>query len=183
MSQNLHFLKFWNGLFSRQQIDDMRYIFLFLFGMCFINTLQAQEVSNNKMFIFGSNGGIGASYTNKAFLLNLQGSLTLDYYLNNKWSVQFAPKYSWLLKWNEHYLTIPIHLRIKLSDKFSLYTGPAITFDIGYFQDLGISAGGYYHFSKRSSINLSVVTFTLYDYHIDYLYVPVGLNYTYTFLK
>ncbi len=40
-----------------------------------------------------------------------------------------------------------------------------------------------FHTGKRTSVVLSVFTFTLYDYYIDYLYVPVGLSYRYMFLK
>ena len=159
----------------------MRYILFVLLGICFIRSVPAQDSPGDKMFIFGTIGGIGASYTDKLILLNLQGSMTLDYFFKDTWSIQFAPRYTWLAKWNEHYLTIPIHLKKKLCEKFSFYGGPAITFDIGYFRDMGISAGILYHFDKRSAINLSAFTFTLYDYHIDYLFVPVVLSFACTF--
>ena len=161
----------------------MRYILCMLLGICFIKAVAAQENTDPEKFIPGISGGIGVSYTDKALLVNLQGSFTLDYYLTSKLSIQFAPGYTWLIRWNEHYLTIPLQLKMRLSDKLSVSAGPALTFDAGYFHNTGISAGVYYHFSKRSGIKISVYTFTLYNYHIDYLFVPLGLNYTYTFIK
>jgi hypothetical protein len=161
----------------------MRYILCVLFGICFTRSVAAQDSPGDKMFIFGTNGGIGASYTDKLILLNLQGSMTLDYFFKDTWSIQFAPRYTWLAKWNEHYLTIPVHLRKILSGKLSVYAGPALTFDIGYFKGPGISAGINFHLSNRSALNLSVYTFTLYHYHIDYMFIPVGLTYSYAFLK
>ena len=161
----------------------MRCIICVLLGLFFIKPLQAQESSKEKLFIFGTDGGIGASYTDKALLLSIQGSFTMDYSLKDTWALQIAPRYTWLILWNEHYLTIPLHLKKRLSDRLSAYMGPALTFDIGYFKDLGISAGIYYHLGKRSAINFSFFTFTLYDYHIDYLFIPIGLTYHYTFLK
>jgi hypothetical protein len=89
----------------------MRYILYVLLGICIIRSVAAQDSPGDKMFKFGTKGGIGASYTDRHILINLQGSFTLDYYFKNAWSVQLAPKYTWLIKWNEHYLTIPIHLK------------------------------------------------------------------------
>lgn len=107
----------------------------------------------------------------------------MDYVIKNKWSIQLAPNYIWLVKWNEYYLTFPLHLRKSLGDKISVYAGPALTYDIGYFKDLGISVGLYYHLGNKSSINLSFLTFTLYYYHIDYIFVPIGLTYSFMILK
>ena len=159
----------------------MRSFLCILIAAFLLRPLAAQEGSPGRMLIFGSNGGIGASYTDRQILFNLQGSVTMDYVLKNTWSVQMAPKYTWLIKWNEHYLTLPVHLRKKIGDRFSFYAGPALTFDIGYFKDIGLSSGIYFHYSERSAINLSAFTFTLYDYHIDYLFIPVGLTYNYYF--
>ena len=161
----------------------MRLLLLIIISFFFIRPLTAHDISANKKVIFGTNGGVGASYTDKVFLLNLQGSYTLDYFVNNNLSIQLAPKYTWLIKWNEHYLTLPIHLRKKIGERFSVFAGPSLTFDIGYFKDLGISAGVYYHFSKKQAFILSAYTFTLYDYNIDYIFIPVGIAYNYMFLK
>ncbi|UCH14702.1 MAG: hypothetical protein JSV22_01765 [Bacteroidales bacterium] len=135
----------------------------------------------NKKFIIGIHAGIGWAYEDKAHLYNTSASFTFDYHLKNNYFIQFAPQYSWLWKWNEHYLTIPIHIRRKFGKRLSLFAGPALTFDIGYFKDLGISAGAYYHFRKRSALAISAFTFTLYDYYIDYFYVPVSISYRYSF--
>ena len=141
------------------------------------------KMETTRKFNIGFNAGIGASYTDRAYLLNTPASLSFDFRATEQFFVQFAPKYSWLLKWNEHYLTLPLHLGIMINKRFSFFAGPALTFDIGYFKDLGISAGVYYHFGKRSAIVLSANTFTLYDYNINYLYVPIGLTYNYMILK
>jgi hypothetical protein len=108
--------------------------------------------------------------------------LIIEYQIIRNYYLQLAPKYSWLWKWNEHYLTLPIHLRVGFGNRFSLFAGPAFTFDIGYYRDLGVSLGAIYQLNEKSSIILSAFTFTLYDYSIDYLYIPVGLSYSYTFL-
>jgi hypothetical protein len=86
----------------------MRCYFYILIVLFLNKSLVAQDISLNERFMLSSNGGIGASYADKAFLLNLLGSFTLDYVIKNKWSIQLAPKYIWLVKWNEHYLTVPL---------------------------------------------------------------------------
>ena len=133
-----------------------------------------------KKLQFSIQTGAGWAYEDKANLFNTSASLTLDYHLKKQFYLQFAPTYSWLWKWNEHYMTLPIHLRKKFGNKFSLFAGPALTFDVGYFKDLGISAGGYYHLSEHSAIAVSAFTFTLYEYYIDYLYVPISISYRYS---
>ena len=143
--------------------------------------VKGDNISVNKNFIFGINTGAGWAYEDKAHLFNTSVSLTIDYHLKSNYFLQFAPQYSWLWKWNEHYLTLAIHLRKKFGKRFSLFAGPALTFDIGYFKDLGISMGGYFHIDNHSAIAISAFTFTLYDYYIDYLYVPVSISYRYTF--
>jgi hypothetical protein len=132
------------------------------------------------VFEFGINAGIGWTYEDKAHLLNTTVCFTLDFRIINSYSIQLAPQYAWLWTWNEHYLTIPIHLRKRFGDKLSLFAGPAISFDLAYFKDCGISAGAYYHFNKHNGLAISANTFTLYDYGIDYLYVPISLTYRFS---
>lgn len=161
--------------------------FLMLIGLLTAFSADAQEIPEKKRaghkFSVGVSTGIGTSYTDKVFLLNVPASGIIEYKIADTYFIRFAPMYTWLIRWNEHYLTLPVHIRKDLGEKFGLFTGPALTFDIGYFKDLGVSAGVYYHLGKRSSIVLSAFTFTLYDYHIDYLFVPVALTYRYMFLK
>jgi len=157
----------------------MLIIILSLFSMSIIS----QEISNTdtldqlNKFMFGARGGAGWAYEDEAHLFNIAAGVTIDYRIKNNFFIQFAPKYSWLWKWNEHYLTLPLHLRKKIRNKLSLFAGPALTFDVGYFKDIGISGGAYYHFTKRSALVVSVYTFTLYDYDIDFLYIPVSITY------
>lgn len=145
------------------------------------NTMIKNSSTHDRKISIGINSGMSWAYEDRASLWGPQASVTIDYKIYNNIFVQFAPKYTWLMKWNEHYLTLPIHLRKKFGDKFSLYAGPALTFDLGYFKDLGLSAGAYYHINNRHAIVLSAYTFTLYDYFIDYLYVPVSLSYNICF--
>ena len=166
----------------------LRYIQLFAL-LIYGSQLYAQEYTDqdfkdeNKKLSLSVDAGMSWAYEDKAHLFNTTTSAIFDYQIKNNFYFQFAPRYTWLIKWNEHYLTLPLHIRKQFGKKLSLFAGPALTFDIGYFKDLGISAGLYYHFSKRSAIKLSVFTLTLYDYHIDYLFVPIGLTYTFTILK
>ena len=134
-------------------------------------------------FLFGGNIGVSCSYSDEAFNFSFPVSLTLDYYIKKGYYLQVAPKYSWLFWWNEHYFTLPLHVRRRFSKRLSLYLGPSITWDIGYFKDLGISAGAYFHFGKNSSIILSAFTFTLYDYYIDYQYLPICISYNHYLFK
>jgi hypothetical protein len=149
-------------------------------------TVTGQEILNYtslvkpKKLIFGIQAGVGWAYEDEANLFNTAISFTTDYRIKNNYFIQFAPQYSWLWKWNEHYLTLPIHLRKKFGSRLSLFAGPALTLDVGYFKDLGISAGAYYHFSNHSALAISVFSFTLYDYNIDYLYVPVSISYRFS---
>lgn len=99
----------------------------------------------------------------------------VDYRIKSKFFVQLAPQYSWLWKWNEHYLTLPIHLKKFFGARLSIFTGPALTFDVGYFKSLGVSAGVDYQFSNHCAVFISVFSFDLFDYSIDYLYVPVSV--------
>lgn len=138
-------------------------------------------LTENRKLFFGATLGIGWAYEDEAHLYNTSTSFAVEYRIINNYYFQFAPIYSWLWKWNEHYLTLPIHIGKKFGNKISLFAGPALTFDVGFFKDFGISAGTYYHFNKKSALLLSAFTFTLYDYYIDYLYVPVSLSYSYTF--
>ena len=151
---------------------------------CFITFFCQGQISDTKKepkFGFGVNAGVGWAYEDKSHLFNTSICMTVDYCLKNNYFIQFAPQYSWLWKWNEHYLTIPIHLRKKFGERFSLFAGPALIFDVGYFKDLGISGGAYYHFSNYSALAFTVFSFTLYDYYIDYLYVPVNISYRFSF--
>ena len=160
----------------------MRELLIFILSLISFG-LFSQEISKKrnlnepKKLMFGIQAGAGWAYEDEAHLFNVSTCLTLDYHLKNFFFIQFAPQYSWLWKWNEHYLTLPIHLRKKIGVKFSLFAGPALTFDVGYFKDLGFSGGAYYHFSKRSALAISALSFTLYDYYIDYLYVPISISY------
>jgi hypothetical protein len=164
----------------------MRNLLIIILSLISFSTFcQEIETSNslntNKKFIFGVQAGVGWAYEDEAHLYNTSFCISIDYQLKNGLYIQFAPQYSWLWNWNEHYLTLPIHLRKKIGNKFSLFAGLALTFDIGYFKDLGISGGAYYHISNRSALALSVFTFTLYEYFIDYLYAPVSISYRFAF--
>ncbi len=121
--------------------------------------------------------GISASYNDRALNKSISASFVFDYNFSKSYSVQLAPKYTWLYKWNEHYLTLPIHVKRNLGTKFSMYAGPALTLDVGYFSGLGLSAGILYQLNKKHAIVLSAFTFDLYKYHIDYFYVPVEISY------
>ncbi|MFC2138463.1 hypothetical protein ACFLTE_09835 [Bacteroidota bacterium] len=164
----------------------MRY-FLILIGLCIAFSIRAQDISlspeSSRKTSLAVSMGLGASYTDKAFLLNVPASLSIDYKISENYFLQFAPKYTWLVRWNEHYLSLPLHLGIRVNKKISFFAGPALTYDIRYFKDLGISAGIYYHFGKRSSLALSAYTFTLYDYNIDYLFLPIALTYNFKIIK
>lgn len=94
-----------------------------------------------------------------------------------------APKYSWLFRWNEHYLTVPIHIKKYFTKRIGLFAGPCITWDIGYFRDFGISGGVSFRIGNSASIKLSVFTFSLADYYITYHYIPLGISYHYLLLK
>ncbi len=137
--------------------------------------------AKSKKLILGVQAGLGWGFADERYLFNTSAIPTVDYRLKNNFFIQFAPQYSWQWKWNEHYLTLPIHLRKKFGSSFSLFAGPALTFDIGYFKDFGISGGAYYHFSRNDALSISTYTFTLYDYDIDYLYVPVTISYRVSF--
>jgi len=132
-------------------------------------------------FLFGVQAGSGWAFEDETHLFNIAAGLTVDYQMTNHLFLQFAPAYSWLWRWNEHYLTLPFHFRAKIGGILSLFAGPALTFDVGYFKDLGVSAGVYLHLNDRFALVLSAYTFTLYGYDIDYLYVPVNISYRYTF--
>jgi hypothetical protein len=144
---------------------------------------RAMDSSNPgaRRFLFGIQAGNGWACEDEVHLFNLSAGLTFDYKVADHLFLQFAPSYSWLWKWNEHYLSLPIHLRIKFGEIISLFAGPALTFDVGYFKDMGISAGAYVHLDNRFAFVLSVYAFTLYDYDIDYLYVPINISYRYSF--
>ena len=140
-----------------------------------------EHTNEHKNWEAGTRVGIGWAYEDNAHLYNTVVAFSLDYRIAPKWYLQFIPAYSWLWKWNEHYLTLPIHIRKIIDRRLSIFAGSALTYDVGYFKDLGISAGAYFHLDERSAIVLSAFTFTLYDYHIDYLYVPISLSFHYTF--
>ena len=159
----------------------MRAAICILFSV-FLLQAEAQNQGTLIRFSIGVDGGGGASYTDKYFMLNTQAAFMMNYRITGRWSVQLAPRYTWLVKWNEHYLTLPLHLRISTGERFGIYAGPALVLDIGYFRDWGFSAGIYYNLSERSALNLLFYTFTLYDYNIDYLYIPIGLTFSYTIL-
>lgn len=167
-------------------MNDMKAVFTVICTFCIL-TIYAQFsppiIETTKRFKAGINMGIGTSFTDRTYLLNYQSSVTIDYSISERYSIQFAPKYTWLKNWNEHYLTLPFHVRKKFGNNFSVFAGPALTLDVGFFKDLGVSAGVNYYISQRSSIMLSAFTFTLYNYHIDYLFIPVSLSYNFTFLN
>ncbi len=143
------------------------------------NDLMGQE--HPSKFVFSTNMGLAGSYTDRAYLLSTQAGFGITYLLNENYGIQFSPKYNWLIKWNEHYLCLPIHLTRNFGQRITLYAGPALTFDVGYFKDVGFSGGVSYKIKVHSSLALSAFTITLYDYHIDYLYVPVSISYKYSF--
>ena len=160
----------------------MRKLLIIILSLLAFDTFSQEVATSNSMsspkkLIFGIQAGAGWAYEDKAHLYNTTACLTLDYYIKNNFFIQFAPQYSWLWKWNEHYLTLPIHLIKNINDKFSLFAGPALTFDITHFKDLGVSGGAYFYLSKRSALALSAYTFTLYDYNIDYLYIPISISF------
>lgn len=163
-------------------IKIMLFVSFTTFSYCQDSTVSLKKC-NEKDLVFGTNLGMSCYYTDKAFLFSVPSSFSIDFHIKKDYYIQFAPKYSWLWKWNEHYLTLPIHIRKHINKRISVYAGPAITWDIGYFRDLGISAGAYFQINDRSSIILSAFTFTLYDYYIDYLYIPVGISYNLCILK
>lgn len=123
--------------------------------------------------------GLAGAYADKAFQWSAPITIQVDYYLKHGLFLQFAPSYSWYWRWNDHYLTFPLHLGKRIGNKWSVYAGPALSLDVGYFKDLGISAGFNYHITEQSVLRISAYTFTLYDYHIDYLMVPVSVGYHY----
>ena len=140
---------------------------------------RSEELS--RRYRLGLSGGFGASYTDKALLFNLPAAISIEYRLGRSFWLEFAPEYSWLIRWNEHYLVLPLHLRVEIMQNVSAFAGPAFVFDLGYFRDLGLSAGVSNPINHRNSVSISAFTFTLYDYHIDYLYIPVTLMYRFTF--
>ncbi|MFC2125002.1 hypothetical protein ACFLU5_09340 [Bacteroidota bacterium] len=162
----------------------MKKLILF-FSLLFLSIIARSQdrmsdvnTDTNSRILIGCNLGVNCSYSDEAYNFSAPvASISFDYHIKNGYYLQVAPKYSWLYKWNEHYLTVPLHVRKRFSNRFSFYAGPSITWDVGYFRDLGISAGTYFHVNEQSSIILSVYTFTLYDYEIDYLYAPVGISY------
>ena len=85
--------------------------------------------------------------------------------------------YTYLIRWSEHYLTLPLHFGAYINNKIRVAAGPALSYDLGYFKDFGVSAAIYYHFNDWTAISISAFTFTLYDYHIDYLYIPLAVSY------
>ncbi|MCB0667942.1 MAG: hypothetical protein KDC80_19080 [Saprospiraceae bacterium] len=141
-----------------------------------------KETSYDKgKLIFGFQTGAGWAYEDEKHLFHTSVYLTADYGIGTKLFVQFAPQYSILWKWKEHYLTFPIHLRKQFASRLSLYAGPALIFDVGFFKDLGVSGGAYYNLSEKSALAISAYTFTLYDYDIDFLYIPVTISYRFKF--
>ncbi len=114
----------------------LRLILIFIFIGSFVSTF-SQEVmdtgASDRDFHFSIGGdlGLSCSYTDEAFLFSVPVSMNLDYHLRKGYYLQFAPKYSWLIKWNEHYLTLPLHLVKKFGNKISVFAGPALTFDVG----------------------------------------------------
>ena len=137
-------------------------------------------VPEHEGFLFGFQAGVGWAYEDEVHMMISTLVFTLKYSFKNNYFVQLAPKYSWLMKWNEHYLTLPIHIGKRVGNRLSFFAGPALTYDIAFFRDLGLSAGACYHFGNRSALVLSLFTFTLYDYDIDYLIVPVSISYSFT---
>ena len=162
-----------------------RYLSILLLFASLISQGQESAMDRNKpvvdRFQFGVQAGSGWACEDETHLFSLLAGLTVDYQMTDHLFLQLAPSYSWQWTWNEHYLILPVHLRAKFSEIISLFAGPALTCDIGNFKDLGVSAGAYFHLNNRFALVLSVYTFTLYDYDIDYLYVPVNISYRYTF--
>ena len=87
-------------------------------------------------FSMGADLGLSCSYTDEVFLFSVPVSVNLDYHFKKGYYLQFAPKYTWLFKWNEHYLSLPLHLKKRFGNRISLFAGPALTFDVGYFRDI-----------------------------------------------
>lgn len=141
--------------------------------------LKSNGKNSPRKLHMGAGLGLAGVYADQAFQWSAPISIRLDYHLNYGLYLEFAPTYSWYWKWNDHYLSFPLHVGKRIGNKWSVYAGPAFTLDVGYFKDLGMSAGINYHIDERSALKLSVYTFTLYDYHIDYLMVPVSLGYHY----
>ena len=168
----------------------MKNLILFT-GFFLLSTYATGQNDDKKMnsdhigrFLIGIDLGISGSYSDAAHNISAPvSSICLDYHIGKNYYLQIAPRYSWLFRWNEHYLTLPLHVRKRFNKLLSVYEGPSITRDVGYFRDLGISVGINFHISERSSINLSVFTFSLADYHIHYRYVPVGISFKYYLLK
>jgi len=161
------------------------YLGILLLSVSIISEGQQRSIDSSnpvdRRFQFGIQAGNGWACEDETHLFSLSAGLTFDYQITDRLFLQFAPSYSWLWKWNEHYLTLPLHVRKKIGERISLFAGPALTFDLGYFKDVGVSAGAYVHLDNRFALVISVYAFTLYDYDIDYLYVPVNISYRYTF--
>lgn len=141
--------------------------------------MESTAKNSTRRLQLGAGLGLAGAYADKAFQWSTPITFTVDYHFKRGIFLQFAPGYSWYWRWNDHYLTFPLHLGKRFGNKWSMYAGPTLTLDVGYFKDLGISAGISYHVSERSVLSLSAYTFTLYDYHIDYLMVPVSVGYHY----
>jgi hypothetical protein len=167
----------------------MKLIVILISICCFVEkgftqeVIQADKSNDNHKFSMSGNLGLSFAYADKRSLISPTTSVSTSFHLKKGYYLEFAPRYTWICKWNEHYLTLPIHLKKQVNKRVSLFAGPAITWDVGYFRDFGISAGADLYIGENSSIKLSFFTFTLYDYYIDYLYVPVGISYSYRFIK
>lgn len=132
-------------------------------------------------FLIGVQAGNGWACEDEKHLFNLTAGLTIDYQIADHFFLQLAPSYYWLWTWNEHYFILPVHFRQKYSDLFSLFAGPAITFNVGYSENVGLSVGAYIHLDNRFALVLSVYAFRLYGHDTDFLYVPINMSYRYSF--
>ncbi|MFC2086329.1 hypothetical protein ACFLQ9_01270, partial [Bacteroidota bacterium] len=84
-------------------------IVLIVLSLMASSQINASEIKNDRIpdFLMGSNLGISCSYNDYAYNISFPVSLSLDYHIKNGYYLQIAPKYSWLFRWNEHYLTLP----------------------------------------------------------------------------
>lgn len=150
--------------------------------------LMSQEiVKENHKFLnkitIGARTGLGTAYTDNLFVICIPASLSFEVESVNRFYLRMAPEYTWLVKWNEHYLTLPLQIKKQFGEHISLFAGPCITWEPGSFHDWGLSGGIQYQISDKSSIILSAFTFDLNAYCIDYRFVPVGITYNFNIFQ
>lgn len=154
---------------------------LWIMPAAFSQMISGEKNTKDRSLSFGVFAGPAWAYEDKAYLWSPQVSVLVDLRLKQDFFIRSAPTYTWLMKWNEHYLALPLQLGKTLNHKWSFYAGPAFIMDVGFFHDLGFAGGMTRHLNRHHAISLSAFRFTLYDYHIDYLYIPVCLGYQFNF--